>query len=111
MIFGFGETVVLHTRTRSGRDALGNDVFTKTDATLTNVPVWPAGAAELVQGEDVTITGLYALLPAGTDVSAIDSVTVYGEDYEVDGQPARFASPFTGLNPGAQVHLTKIGGD
>ena len=110
MIFGFGETVVLHTRTRTGEDAYGNDVFTTTDTTLEKVPVWPAGATELVQGQDTTITGLYALLPADTNVEAIDYVTVYGDDYEVDGEPGRFASPFTGLNPGVQVHLTRIAG-
>lgn len=112
MIFGFGETLVVHTRTRSGQDAYGNDVFTTTDTTLTNVPVWPAGATELVQGEDLTITGLYALLPAGSNVTAIDYVTRQrdGKRYEVDGEPGFYTSPFTGLDPGVRVHLTKVEG-
>lgn len=117
MIFGFGETIVLHTRTRrtdaDGKivtDDYGNDVFDTADTTLENVPVWPAGATELVQGQDTTITGLFALLPPDTNVEAIDSVTVYGGSFEVDGEPGRYTSPFTGLNPGIEVHLTKVGG-
>lgn len=108
MSFGFGETVTLITRTVTGQDGDGNDVYGSTPTTLTNVPVWPAGASELVQGQDTAITGLYALLPPGVDVSTVDAVSVYGDTYEVDGQPGRYASPFTGLNPGVLVHLTEV---
>ncbi|WP_310962147.1 hypothetical protein [Nocardioides terrisoli] len=109
MVMPFGETVTLHTRSVLDQDADGNDVLYDVDTVLSGVPVWPAGGTELVQGQDTLISGLFALLPAGTDVSGIDSVTVYGDEYEVDGEPGRFTNPFTGTDPGVQVHLTRVG--
>jgi hypothetical protein len=106
----FGETVVLKSRTVTGQDADGNDVYGTTAATLEGVPVWPRNSSELVQGENLTIVGLSALLPPGTDASAIDVVTVYGGDYEIDGEPGRYRSPFTNTEPGVLVNLTRISG-
>lgn len=110
MTFPFGESVTLHTRGVTGQDSDGNDVYGDTPTTLVNVPVWPRNASELVQGEDMLITGLSALLPPGTDVTGIDRVTVYGDPYEVDGEPGHYKSPFTATNPGVLVNLTRITG-
>lgn len=115
MIYAFGESVTLHSRTATGEDEYGNDVFTVTDTSLTNVPVWPRNSSELVQGEDLTIVGLQALLPAGTSVWSIDSLTVQtgayaGRSYEIDGEPGYYKSPFTGRDPGVLVNLTRITG-
>lgn len=106
----FGQTVVLVTRTRSGEDAYGNDIFTPTAKTLRGVAVWPRSSVENVQGRDTVVTGLTALLPADTDASAIDKVTVYGSDYEVDGDPNVYDSPLTGSNPGVVVNLRRVAG-
>lgn len=106
----FGQTVTLHTRGVTGTDADGNDVYGDTPTTLTNVPVWPRSATELVQGQDTLITGLSALLPAGTSVAGVDKVTVYGDDYDIDGEPGVFRSPFTNLDPGVLVNLTRVTG-
>lgn len=108
MTFPFGETVVLNRRTKTGVDSDGNDVYGITPTTLTKVPVWPRNASELVQGEDMLITGLSALLPPGTSVTGIDSVTVYGKNYEVDGEPGHYRNPFTNLDPGVLLNLTRI---
>lgn len=115
MIHAFGETVILHSRAATGQDEYGNDVFTVTDTSLDNVPIWPRNSSELLQGEDLTIAGLQALLPAGTSVWAIDSLTVQtgayaGRSYEVDGEPGYYTSPFTGRAPGVLVNLTRITG-
>lgn len=108
--FTFGESVTLHTRGVTGQDGDGNDVYGDTATTLTNIPVWPRASSELTQGEDLLITGLSALLPADTSVRGIDKVTVYGDSYEVDGEPGRYMSPFTGLEPGVLVNLTRVTG-
>jgi len=110
MTFAFGETVTLHRRSVTGQDADGNDVYGDASSTLTGVPVWPRSATELVQGQDTLITGLSALLPADTDVSGVDKVTVYGDDYDIDGEPGHYRSPFTNLDPGVLVNLTKVTG-
>ena len=110
MTFAFGETVTLHGRTVTGRDSDGNDVYTDAPTTLHGVPVWPRSAVELVQGQDTLITGLSALLPAGTSVAGVDKVTVYGKDYDIDGEPGVYRSPFTNLQPGVLVNLTRATG-
>lgn len=107
--FPFGQSVVLHSRTVTGQDAYGNDVYTSTDTPLTNVPVWPRNASELVQGQDTLITGLWCVLPASVDVFAVDTLTVYDKTYKVDGEPGDFrASPLTGNGIGWQVALTRV---
>lgn len=110
MNFPHGKTVTLVTRSVTGQDAFGNDVYTESSSDVAQVPVWPRGATELVQGQDTTITGLSALLPEWTNVAAIDAVIVDGNRYEVDGEPGRFESPFTGLNPGVLVNLSRVAG-
>jgi len=110
MTFAFGEAVTLHGRTVTGQDSDGNDVYSDAPTTLTGVPVWPRSSTELVQGQDTLIVGLSALLPAGTDVSSVDRVTVYGKDYDIDGEPGTFRSPFTNLDPGVLVNLTRATG-
>lgn len=96
MDFQFGETVVLNRRTVSGQDDYGNDIYTSTAETLLNVPVWPSSSAEVVQGQDMVTSDLTAVLPAGTDISSIDSVQVYGNKYEVVGEPGRYLNSFSG---------------
>lgn len=113
--FPFGETVVLHTRSVTGQDADGNDIPGDTTTTLENVPVWPSdgngtSGNEQTQGRDTVIQGYSALLPPGTVVSAVDKVTVYGKDFEVNGLPGFFRSPFTGTDPGIVVNLTRVTG-
>lgn len=109
--FPFGQVVTLTTRVLADEpDADGNDVYIPTDTDIPNVPVWPRGASELVQGQDATITGLSCLLPPGADVSAIDAVKVDDTPYEVDGEPRPYRDPFTGLDIGHQVDLTRVEG-
>lgn len=107
--FPHGETLIVHVRTKTGEDADGNDVYTAEPTTYTNVPMWPAGATEQVQGQDLNTTGQTAMLPPGTDVDSIDfAVDELGAAYEVNGMPDRYRSPFTGLDPGVFVNLQRV---
>lgn len=108
--FPFGQDVTLVTRTVGGRDRYGNDTFTTTSATFSNCPVWPRMSAETVQGEDLVVIGLVAIIPAGTVVAAKDAVQIGGLKYEVDGEPAVYVSPFTNLNPGVMLNLRRVTG-
>lgn len=104
-----GSPITVVTRTRSGVDAFGNDIFTTTTTTVSGVFA-PGGSVENVQGEDVIVTQPRAFLPAGTDVTAIDAVEVGGISYEVDGDPNVWANPFTGAQPGIQLALRRVTG-
>ena len=115
MLIPFGETLVLHQRTVTGVDALGNDVYSQSDLTIENVEVWPvdanaAAGNEITGARDTAIIGLAALLPPGTPVKATDRVTVRGELHEVNGEPADQRSFLTGWHPGVLVSLRRVTG-
>ena len=109
MPFQFGETITLNRPTVSGQDGYGNDVYTTTAETLANVPVWPATSTESVQGQDLVSADLTAVLPSGTDVAAVDSVLVYGDTYQIVGQPGRYRNPFSGTDL-IEIQLRKVTG-
>ena len=110
----FGQAVVLHSRTVTGQDDYGNDVYADTDTTVPNVPVWPRNSSELVQGQDTLIVGLWCLLPATVggvpiDPTAVGEITVAGKRYKIDGEPGDFrVSPLTGNGIGWQVALSRV---
>lgn len=108
--FPFGQTVTLVTRTVTGTDDDGNDVYTPTPVPVENIPVWPTGSAELIQGQDTVTTHMTCLLPPSVDPSAADAVTIGDDTYEIDGQPQPYLDPFTGLAIGTEVNLTSVEG-
>lgn len=106
--FAHGEKLTLYVRTKTGEDSDGNDVYSAAPTVVDNVPVWPAGSSEQVQGQDSTVTGKTAMLPPGFDVDAIDyAVDENGNAYEVNGVPDTYRSPFTGFDPGVFVNLQR----
>lgn len=109
MGFEFGETIILNRRTVSGQDDYGNDIYTTEALSLSRVPVWPSASTESVQGQDMVASDLTAMLPAGTDVGAVDSVQVYGNDYEIVGDPSHYRNPFEGAEL-IEIRLRKVTG-
>lgn len=109
MDFQFGETITLNRRTVSGQDDYGNDIYTTEAVILPNIPVWPSVSTESVQGQDMVSSDLTAVLPAGTDVAAVDSVQVYGNAYEIVGEAGRYRSPLAGTEL-IEIRLRKVTG-
>ena len=107
-----GETVTFYTRTKSGLDAKGNDLYAAVPTDVPGCAVWPTGSTEQLQGQDTVTAELTVLVPAGAPVtvSAISKASVRGEDYEVTGAPGDWRSPFTRRRPGFEVRLTRITG-
>lgn len=104
MIVPFTTAVVLHRRTLAGKDAFG-------DPTYTDVPTTVYGAfyAGQSSGDNTGVDEQPVIyLQPGTDVTFLDSVTVNGQLYEVDGNPVDWAHPFTGWRAGVEVHLRAI---
>jgi hypothetical protein len=107
-MFEFGETFTIHTRTVTGQDADGNDVYGDVD-TPTSGAFAPAGSTELVQGQETVLTHDTIYLDDGAPVpAATDQVTARGDRYDIDGTPQTFHNPFTGDEPGAVVRLLKV---
>lgn len=109
--FAYGQTVLLKRRVKTGTDDYGNDVYGVSVEAIYGVAVWPTGATESTgDNRDQLITGLTAILPPGINPAAIDRVTVYGTDYEIDGEPGRYLSPFTAYDLGTEVRLKRVTG-
>lgn len=111
--FPFGQTVTVHTRTKTGTpDSRGNDVFTDVPTDVAGCVIWPRGgpAENDTNTGDQVFTGLYLLTPPGTAVNSLSRVTVNTVLYEVVGEPAVYTSPLTGLNPGVLVSLERVTG-
>lgn len=101
----FTVPVTLNKRVKSGTDAFGNDVYAATASTVAGVFA-PGGSSEQMQGQDIVITQPTVYLLTGTDVSAVDSLTVNGLAYEVDGSPNAWPPhPFTGWVPDYSVEV------
>lgn len=111
MNFPFGITVTLITRTPTGQDALGNDVFTDTTVDVANCFFDPGGSVELVQGQDMVTTKPTLYLPdEALTVGPFDQVVVDGVKYEVDGTPNYPVNPWTGWAPCIVAHLKVVTG-
>jgi hypothetical protein len=107
--FPFGTPITLVKRAKAAPDALGNDTWTTTDV-VTSGAFNPGSSAELVQGQDLLTQQPTVYLPPDVDLTAVDAVVVYGEQFEVDGAPKRWVNPFTGWNPGVEVKLKRVTG-
>jgi hypothetical protein len=111
----------LISKTRSGADAYGQDVFTES-YTVMPALFSPGGSTETVFGQDQVVTSPTLYLPTGTPVQAIDAAIPQvlvdsagapvldgsghpqGVRYDVDGLPSAWpANPFTGWQPALSV--------
>lgn len=108
-MFPYGEPIVVTTRTQNGWDADGNPAYDETTVTVAGA-FDPAIGFEQTNGQDRVQVQPTAYLPYGTVVDARSKLTIRGADYEVDGDPNQWRSPFTGWSPGVQVPLKKVTG-
>lgn len=110
MDYPFGITATLVTRTVTGRDSDGNDVYDNVETALPGCVFDPGGSTESVQGQDMVITRPRLFLPKGTTVTAVDKILVAGQPYTVTGAPKYYTNPFTGTTPGPVLELERVTG-
>jgi hypothetical protein len=118
MFYPFGETVTLLTETVTGQDADGNDATTPVEVEVPNSLFAPAGAVELVQGQNTVIENPTVYLAEfdanGQPVNpkATDKVRrANGDVYLIDGKPLIFPpNPFTGETVGPVLRLEGVTG-
>lgn len=106
MTVPFGFTVTLTTEgAPTGVDAYGNDTYTPVTTSVPGCMFAPGGSVERVNGQDQVVTQPTVYAPTGTDVSAVDKVTVPGYGvFEVDGSPQVWPPhPRTGWQPSNSV--------
>ncbi|HEU4567436.1 MAG TPA: hypothetical protein VFR99_05325 [Marmoricola sp.] len=105
-----GETVVRIRLTPGGRDRFGDPVGTTEDRlTIPGCAVAPRqGGEQIGDGRYAVTSGIDLYAPAGADILPSDRVEVRGVVYEVTGEPADWASPYSGRRPGMLVQLTRV---
>lgn len=82
-----------------------------TEATITGVAVAPAGTSEPLEvGRASVDSDLTLYLPHNADVRPNDRVIVRGITYEVQGERADWANPYTTNAPGSVVQVRKVAG-
>jgi hypothetical protein len=111
----FGETV-----TRLRADAL-TDPYSDEETELSwdspdeldidGVAVAPGPSTESAETARSRLDIAFTLyLPHGADIKPLDRVVVRGTTYEVEGQAADWANPFTGAQPGTVVEVGRVAG-
>jgi len=107
--FPAGEPITVITRTKSGKNDYGDDVYTETATTVTG-GFAPAIGFESTAAGDTVVTQPQAYLPTGTLVTPTSVLVIRGDRYEVDGTPEDWRDPFDGWTPGIAVPLRRVTG-
>lgn len=110
MDFSFGEPITVVTRTKTGVDSYGDDVYTESSVTVTGAFDPAIGYESTTQGGDTVVSQPQALLPYGTAVGPLSVLVIRGDRYEVDGTPNQWRSPFDGTEFGVAVPLRRVTG-
>lgn len=108
---GFTATV----RRYGGTDRFGNAID-GTAHTIKGCAAAPAGSTEIVNGQATVTTEDTIYAPYAADVTAQDEVEVPDGQpipagrYQISGKPQRWKNPFTGLEAGTTIRLTRADG-
>jgi hypothetical protein len=108
----FGASVTRIRRTQSGSDRYGNPTYTEATSTITGAAFAPGGSVEPTEvgrASVVTTPKLY-FLAASVDLRADDDVTIAGQRYTVQGEPAVWTNPWTAGTAGTIVELERVDG-
>lgn len=106
----FGEPATIITRTVTGQDGDGNDVYSTVEV-ATSGAFAPAGSTELVQGQATVIENDTFYLDEGAATpEPTDRLRIRGDLYEIDGRPGVFHNPYTGYEPGPVLRLERVTG-
>jgi hypothetical protein len=108
------EQVIVHRRTAGIPDAHGNATSTYVSQTITADAVAKGSTGEPRTADrgarDLVEVLLTVFLPAGTQITDADEMTVRGRRYQVVGVPFDWVNPYTGRRPGVEVPLGTMEG-
>lgn len=108
--YPYAQSVTWISRTPSGVDDYGNDTYTETE-TATTAVFAPGSSTELTDGRDTVIQqpSLYGV-DVDLPVKATDAFLIDADRFQVDGDPQKYRSPFTGWAPGQVIPLRRVVG-
>jgi hypothetical protein len=110
-VFPFGLTLTLVKRTPSGNfDEYGNVIYDERKVQVSNCAFQSQTSSENLEFADQLLVTNVVFMPYGTDVQSVDAIEVFGDRYEVVGDPNSYISPFSGHTGPIRVNLSKIEG-
>lgn len=115
MLFPHGETVTILTGTAAADPYSGEAGDLNWDdpaeQDVEGCGVQPRTSVEPSQdARTAVIVGLTVFMPAGTVIGPHNRLRVRGDDYEVEGEPGEWISPFTGWAAGVEVAVKRVSG-
>ena len=109
--FPFGLTLTVIKRIDSGnRDEMGNVIYDEKPVKVSNCVFQSQSSTENLEFADQLLVTNVVFMPAGSDVQSVDAIEVFGDRYEVVGDPNSYISPFSGHQSPIRVNLSKIRG-
>ena len=94
MLLSFATGIIIRLRPKWVRDDRNNLVEGEMEALqITGCSIQPGASAEDVAMRQTTTIDYTIFAPATTDVCSTDRLEIYGEVYEVVGEPQRWNSP------------------
>jgi hypothetical protein len=110
-IFRSGQQVTVITRTVTGQDDYGNDVYSEKSRVVSGCVLSPGNTSEDIQGTASVLSDVILHAPLGTAIGPYDAVLLSdGQRYRAAGQPKNWVSPFTGSSSLIEVPLARITG-
>lgn len=108
----FGETIIRRRFTDGPVDRYGKPSKVPNDVALEQTAAFdPGGSVEPVEvGRVSTVTSPSLYFTEVPDLTEADEVQVRGLWFRVDGVPAVYVSPFTGVTGGVVVRLERVSG-
>lgn len=92
----------------------GDDQWDWTDPaelTITGCAVAPRDSTEdHNEGRQAVLIGFTVYAPAGTVVLPSDRLRIRGDDFEVDGEPGAWISPFSDVEEGVEIGTRRVTG-
>lgn len=101
--FIYGDTVTILHRYVSGQDEFNNDVYDYKSEDVGNCSVQQSTSREAIAFTEQVITGIVVFVPFGTDIGYLDAIIVDGVQYEVNANPEKWTSPFSGRSAPIRV--------
>jgi hypothetical protein len=107
-----GATVTIRRQGVTGTDRYGDAEYGTIESVVVNDCAIAPGVRdeEHRNGRMAVVSGLQVYLPAVVQLTALDLVDVNGRTYRVEGEPAVWTSPYTGITRGVVLTLNRVEG-
>lgn len=109
--FGSGQPVTFVTRTVTGQDEYGDDVYTEVQHVVNGCGISPGNSSEDIQGTASVLSDVILHVPNSNAIGLFDAVILPdGRKYRLTGTPNTWQSPFTGTRSFMEIPLQVVTG-